>query len=258
MCQDQVVHPVRVAGHSLVWNTLLHLQERGMSSKTNVCHESSVGQPEERVHPSCSQKVPKSGPTGASSQSSVFQLDDGHHRVQSAVRKARSTHALPATARRTKFSPLWRRGGGAAGTGDSTATILLQDNLISRTSNAPEVCCHTVGSAAVCPLRNGVRHATEETMLVLGSGAALVGRLWSCVDDTWSTLTCLAFGRHTLVHQGFAQMALQRLVRGLLRSRRIGSFVLSNVQARLAVFARSLAAALQPSVPIIIGLLNFS
>ena len=66
----------------------------------------------------------------------------------------------------------------------------------------------------------------------------------------WSTLTCLAFGRRSQVHQTLAQTALRCHVRGLALS--IDGQNFSHVQTRLATFARSLlAAALRRSVPIV-------
>ena len=83
---------------------------------------------------------------------------------------------------------------------------------------------------------------------------------------SWSTFTCLALRRQSQVYQALAQTALQRHVRGLFRCRIVGGLVysidgqkFSSVQARLVPFARSLlAAALRPSVPVIIVLTNFS
>ena len=65
------------------------------------------------------------------------------------------------------------------------------------------------------------------------------------------------------VYQALAQAALLRQVRGLSQSRRTGSLVLSidgqNFSSALAAFVRSLlAAALRPSVPVIIELTDFS
>ena len=82
-----------------------------------------------------------------------------------------------------------------------------------------------VGSAAVGSLRDGVRTAKEEMMSFLGSGGALMARQWKRTRS-WSTLMRLAFGRQLQVYQALAQTALQRHVRGLLRLRRIGGFVL--------------------------------
>ena len=78
-----------------------------------------------------------------------------------------------------------------------------------------------------------------------GSGAALLARLWKRTRS-WSILTCLAFWRQSQVYQALAQTVLERHVRGLIRSRKNGSPVLSihlqnfpSVQARLAACARS-------------------
>ena len=57
--------------------------------------------------------------------------------------------------------------------------------------------------------------------------AQLMARQWKRTRF-WSTLTCLAFGRQSHVHQALVQTALQRHVRGLLRFRRIGGFVPST------------------------------
>ena len=50
------------------------------------------------------------------------------------------------------------------------------------------------------PLRNGVRTATEETIFLSGSGAALVARPRKRTR-AWKALTCLAFGRQSPVYQ---------------------------------------------------------
>ena len=83
---------------------------------------------------------------------------------------------------------------------------------------------------------------------------------------TGKAFTCLAFGHQSQACQTLAQTALQRHIRGLMQSRKIGRVVFtidgrnfSGVQARLAALARSLlATALRPIIPVVIELTNFS
>ena len=101
-------------------------------------------------------------------------------------------------------------------------------------------------------------------MFVLGNLPELLARQWKRTL-AWIALTCLAFGPWSQVYQALAPTALQRHIKGLVRSRKIGGPVhsfqgqnFSSMQARLAAFARSpLATALRPNVPVIIELTEF-
>ena len=77
-------------------------------------------------------------------------------------------------------------------------------------------CCRL--AAERCPQR-GRRNRTP-----LGQRSRVDGSFME--THFWSTLACPVLGRQSQVHQALGQTALQRHVRGLLRSRRIGGFVL--------------------------------
>ena len=132
-----------------------------------VRRESSIGQPEERVPPPNVQKVPTSRRSIASSQSSLYQLDDGGHLcgMRSTVREVRSTTTQPAAAQRRvarSFHP-FRDVKEVPRKSRSHSTIAPRD-VISKTSMANGQ-SPKVGSAAVCSLRNGVLNATKEIIL---------------------------------------------------------------------------------------------
>ena len=65
-----------------------------------------------------------------------------------------------------------------------------------------------IGSTAVCSLWDGVRTETEAMILLLGSGAALMAGQRKRTRP-WSTLTGLAFGRQSQVHQALAKTVAQ-------------------------------------------------
>ena len=178
--------------------------------------------------------------------------------MQPEIREVWSTSAPSVTARRASHEVFIafrdvrgsRKGaGGAASVGlEGCPNPSTAPNIFSSRTPTVRGLSPKVGSSAVGSLRDGVRTATEELILLLGSGSALMARQWKRTRSC-STLACPTFGRQSQVYQALAQTALQRHVRGLLRSRRIGGFVLSidgqtkKMQARLAAFARSLLAA---------------
>ena len=161
-----------------------------------VRREPSVGQSRVQVPRAYAQEIPGSGRIAVPSAACNLRFG----RVRSA--------SVPSVAARRRVAPSFdhfsRRDGSTenASSGWPQWTTSLREGcphphrllhtLSSRTSVVRGL-SPKVGSAAVGSLRNGVRDATEEITLLLGSGAALVARQWNCTRS-WSTLTCLAFG----------------------------------------------------------------
>ena len=228
-------------------------------------HPRPVGQPRVQVPRAYAHETPGSGRGAGSSRPPLSRLDGSvyHRSMQSAVREARSASALPVTTGRRvprSFCRLSRRDGSAekGPLGQLQWAMSVREGCPHPTT-APSAfvlrasvvrgLSPKVGSAAAGLLWNGVRNATEEIIPLLGSGAALMARQWKCTRS-WSTLTCLAFGRQSGV-TSFGADALQRHVRGLSRSRRRGGLALStdgknfsSVPVRLAAFGSLLVAAL--------------
>ena len=98
----------------------------------------------------------------------------------------------------------------------------IASNAFSSRTSKVRGLSQKVGSAAVCSLQNG---ATEEKD---SSWAAKRTR------SSNTTLSFLAFGRQSQMCRALAQTALQRHVRGLLRSRRIVELALALFWQRLS------------------------
>ena len=212
-----------------VWNILLHQQERGMSSKMNGCNE-----------------ILQSDSLKSEFLKRVFKMSRGqgggrHCGMRSTVREACSTNAqvftafqdvtggadMAALVQLQRATSLRKGSHSTFAPGDFISTTSMSRSLI-----APNRFSRCLFAAERCPQQ---------------------ARQWKRTRS-WNTLTCLAFGRQPQVYQALAQTALQRHVRGLFWSRRIGGLVLSiggqnfsSAQARLTAFARSLLAALRPS-----------
>ena len=93
------VLPVRVAGHPQVWSMLLHLQERGTSSKVNAYDESLLSDnPELQVY----SRNSRFGARHYLFSTSVISTTAACNLL---VREVRSANALGTAAHRTKFSP---------------------------------------------------------------------------------------------------------------------------------------------------------
>ena len=219
--------------------------------------EPPVGQPKIQVPRAHAQETAGSRRGTASSQPPLSRLDDSiHHRNIGPSVPYRLRHggaSLEVFTAYRDVTGVQKRPLGTTSLREGCPPIA--PNAFSSRTSVVRGLSLKFGSAAVGQLQNGVRNATEAVLLLLGSEVALMARQWKRTVS-WSTLTCLAVWRQSQVHQALAQMALQRRVRGLSRSRRTGvaSYSPSMDETNLAYKH----GAPQPNIPMIIELTNFS